>query len=167
MNRFLKEIHEQPAALKDTLDYLRGSYGKEALKKIKLHWNSGKYDQILFTGMGSSYFAGFYASSILSDAGIPSFVINAGELLHYHFNLLNRKSLLVCISQSGESYEVVKILEKLSSDIARIGITNEENSTLAKKSSLVLLSRAGKEEMTSTKTYVTTLLTTYVFCLYS
>jgi len=65
---------------------------------------------------------------------------------------------LICISQSGESYEVVKILEQLPEGVTCIGITNEEKSTLANKSNILFLSRAGREEMTSTKTYVSTLL---------
>ena len=165
MNRFLKEIHEQPLALNDTLDYLKRAEGTEILNKISTLWHSGKYERILFTGMGSSYFAGYLATCVLSDSGIPSFVINAGELLHYHFGILSRKSLLVCISQSGESYEVVKILEKLPAEITSIGITNELNSTVAKNTSLVLFSKAGKEEMTSTKTYVSTLLVLNILCI--
>jgi glutamine---fructose-6-phosphate transaminase (isomerizing) len=76
---------------------------------------------------------------------------------------LKKNTLVTCVSQSGESYEVVKILEKLAPGITCIGITNEENSTLAKKASVALLSRAGTEEMTSTKTYISTLLVLYIY----
>jgi len=58
---------------------------------------------------------------------------------------------------------VVKILEKIPSGVTCIGVTNEENSTLAGKAAIALLSRAGKEEMTSTKTYVSTLLVLSLF----
>ena len=96
--------------------------------------------------MGSSFFAPHTANCILSNYGVVSRTINAGELLHYHLPLIREKSLVTCISQSGESYEVVKILEKIPAGLTCIGITNEENSTLAGKSSIVLLSRAGREE---------------------
>jgi glucosamine--fructose-6-phosphate aminotransferase (isomerizing) len=108
--------------------------------------------------MGSSYFAPYTASVILSKYGIASLNINAGELLHYHLPILNAGILLICISQSGESYEIVKLLDKIPAGVEVIGITNEEKSTLARKAAITLLCKAGTEEMTSTKTYVSTLL---------
>ncbi len=163
MNKFLKEIFEQPQALEDTLKYYLHEDGKVQLKKVSDLWKQGKLNNILFTGMGSSFFAPYTASCILSSFGIASNNINAGELLHYHLPRLKPDTLLVCISQSGESYEVVKILEKKHPGIKCIGITNEEKSTLANKSDLVLLSKAGNEEMTSSKTYVSTLLVLHIF----
>jgi glutamine---fructose-6-phosphate transaminase (isomerizing) len=163
MNKFLKEIYEQPKALEDTLQYYLGVEGQRKLETVTRIWKEGNFSHILFTGMGSSYFAAYMASCLASSYGITSFVINAGELLHYHFPLIKKETLLICISQSGESYEVVKILEKLPDGITCIGITNEEGSSLAKKAELVLPSRAGREEMTSTKTYVSTLLVLNIF----
>jgi glucosamine--fructose-6-phosphate aminotransferase (isomerizing) len=113
--------------------------------------------------MGSSYFAPYTASCILSNNGISSSNINAGELLHYHLPVLKKDILLTCISQSGESYEVVKVLGKITPEITCIGITNEENSTLASKASVTLLSKAGREDMTSTKTYISTLLVLHIY----
>ncbi len=89
--------------------------------------------------------------------------MNAGELLHYHLPLLRQRALLTCISQSGESYEIIKILEKIPEGLPWVGITNEENSKLAKNAPIALLSKAGREEMTSTKTYVSTLMVLSVF----
>ena len=163
MNKFVKEIFEQPQVLENTLNYYLQGEGKTELEKVSAIWKQGKFDQILFTGMGSSFFAPHTASCILSSAGITSSVINAGELLHYHLPLLKEKTLLICVSQSGESYEIVKILGNLPAGVTCIGITNEEKSTLATKSAITLLSRAGREDMTSTKTYVSTLLVLSVF----
>jgi glucosamine--fructose-6-phosphate aminotransferase (isomerizing) len=163
MNKFVKEIYEQPKALKETLDYYINGKGQAKLESVAGLWKGGEYSHVLFTGMGSSYFAPHMAACMLSSYGIPSFVINAGELLHYHLPLIKEDTLLVCISQSGESYEIVQIIEKLAPGITFIGITNEEGSTLQKKSTLSLLSRAGREEMTSTKTYVSTLMVLSIF----
>ncbi len=163
MNKFLKEIFEQPKALEVTLDYYLHGEGQGELEKVSKIWRKGGFKSVLFTGMGSSYFAPYTASCILSSNGISSVNINAGELLHYHLPVLKKDSLLTCISQSGESYEVVKILEKLSSGQTFIGITNEESSTLASRASVTLLSRAGREEMTSTKTYISTLLVLHIY----
>lgn len=164
MNKFLKEIFEQPAALSQTLDYYIKGEGQSKLEQISALWKSGNFNSILFTGMGSSFFAPYTATCMLSNNGITSANINAGELLHYHLPLLKGKSLLTCVSQSGESYEVVKILEKLPEGQPFVGITNESGSTLARLSEVALLSTAGKEEMTSTKTYVSTLLVLSIYC---
>jgi glucosamine--fructose-6-phosphate aminotransferase (isomerizing) len=162
-NKFLKEILGQPQALEDTLNYYLYGEGQPELEKVSSIWNQGKFNKVIFTGMGSSYFAPYTASCILSQHGIASYNLNAGEFLHYHLPVLRENALVVCISQSGESYEVVKILEKISNEKTIIGITNEEKSTLAQKSAITLLSRAGREEMTSSKTYVSTLLVLSVF----
>jgi glucosamine--fructose-6-phosphate aminotransferase (isomerizing) len=163
MNKFLKEIFEQPQVLENTLDYYLTGEGNSDLEKVSAIWKQGNFNQVLFTGMGSSFFAPYTASCWLSNSGIPSLNINAGELLHYHLPLISKKVLLTCISQSGESYEVVKVIEKLGKNMTYIGISNEENSTLARNSPVTLLSRAGVEEMTSTKTYVSTLLVLSIF----
>jgi len=163
MNKFLKEIFEQPKVLENSLDYFLRGEGLSELERVSSLWESGKFKEVIFTGMGSSFFAPHTASCLLSRSGIGNRIINAGELLHYHLPQLRESSLITCISQSGESYEVVRILEKIPKELTCIGITNEENSTLTLKAAISLLSRAGKEEMTSSKTYVSTLLVLSVF----
>lgn len=163
MNKFVKEILEQPASLAKTIDFYLTGAGQADIDRISSLWKSGKFNEVIFTGMGSSFFAPHTASCLLSNSGIGNRIINAGELLHYHLPQLKESSLLACISQSGESYEIVRILEKIGKELTCIGITNEEKSTLAQKSAISLLSWAGKEEMTSSKTYVSTLLVLSVF----
>jgi glucosamine--fructose-6-phosphate aminotransferase (isomerizing) len=163
MNKFLKEIFEQPKALESTLDFYLHGEGQAELEKLSTLWEGGKFNEVIFTGMGSSFFAPHTASCLLSRYGIGNRVTNAGELLHYHLPQLKENVLLTCVSQSGESFEIVRILEKIGKELTFIGVTNDEKSTLAQKSAVSLLSRAGKEEMTSTKTYVSTLLVLSVF----
>jgi glutamine---fructose-6-phosphate transaminase (isomerizing) len=163
MNKFVKEISEQPASLQNTLDFYLNGEGQAELERISSLWESGKFNEVIFTGMGSSFFAPHTASCLLSSFGIGNRIINAGELLHYHLPQLRKSALITCISQSGESYEIVRILEKIRNELTCIGVTNEEKSTLAHNATVSLLSRAGREEMTSTKTYVSTLLVLSVF----
>jgi len=165
MNKFLEEIYEQPKALRDTLHYYVNGEGKNSIEKLSKIWKTKKFNEIIFTGMGSSFFASQSASCLLGKYGIKSFVINASELLHYHGSTIDENTLLVCVSQSGESFEIVKLLENIPSNVHCIGISNEEESVLIKKSDEYFLSRAGKEEMTSTKTFVSTLLTMSIFAL--
>lgn len=160
MNRFLYEILEQPEALQKTVDFYQNNSGRELLKNIRKMIDSNSFDKLIFTGMGSSNFLSQTAASLFNEQGIfPAFAINAAELLHFQFPVIDAKTLLVCISQSGESFEIIKLLEKINNDIKVVGITNESESTLAQKADLTLLTLAGKEEMTSTKTFVSALMT--------
>lgn len=162
MNKFLIEILEQPEALKKTLNYYIHSDGEKAIKSIKEAYQSTVFEQIIFTGMGSSNFTSIAASTLFNTLGIPAFAVNSSELLHYNLDLLKKKTMLICFSQSGESYEIIELLKRIPESVYTVGITNEEKSTLAKQSNISLFSKAGKEEMTSTKSYVSTTLVSYI-----
>ncbi len=153
MNSFVTEIFSQPESLAKTLDYYVSDEGKKRLKAVKGLIEKGNYKKIVFTGMGSSYFTSYAASCFLNAAGIQAFAINTNELLYYHFSVITPETLVVCLSQSGESAEIVKLIQKLPDASRIIGVTNEEKGTLAAKSGIALLSKAGVERMTSTKTY--------------
>jgi glucosamine--fructose-6-phosphate aminotransferase (isomerizing) len=163
MNKFLDEILEQPAALKDTLGFYESEAGKDLLQKATDLYKDNQISGILLAGMGSSFFTSYLASCLLNANGITAFSINASELLHYHFSLLRKDTLLVAVSQSGESYEVVELLQRLPEDISSLAITNEDSSRLANMATEVLLSKAGHEEMTSTKSYVSIALVKLIF----
>jgi glucosamine--fructose-6-phosphate aminotransferase (isomerizing) len=161
-NKFLKEVLEQPAALRKTLSYYLDAEGINSIRKITELIKSGSSEPIILTGMGSSFFIAQTAASILNSSGIFTNAINAGELLHYQFPSLKRGTILIAISQSGESFEIIEILKRIPEGVTVAGISNERDSTLIKKSTVRLLSFAGKEEMTSSKTYVSTGLVTYI-----
>jgi glucosamine--fructose-6-phosphate aminotransferase (isomerizing) len=166
MNKFLQEIHEQPAVILNLLDFYTSQAGESLLIKAKKIISQYSIEQIIFTGMGSSYFVSHAASELINNLKMYSFVINGSELIHYNLPLLDRNTLLICISQSGESFEINEILTKLQPNVHCIGIVNEEQSTLAKKAEIALLCKAGHEEMTSTKTYVATSLVSFILGWY-
>ncbi len=156
MNQFLKEIHEQPQAVRDTAQWLASQQGRSALDEVYQLWKGGRKD-ILLTGMGSSYFVGISAATMLNARGIKASAVNTAELLHYQMASIGNETLLVCISQSGESYEVVALLEKLSREIPVVAISNEPGSTLARRAQecgVLLECHSGEELMTSTKTFI-------------
>jgi glucosamine--fructose-6-phosphate aminotransferase (isomerizing) len=163
MKNFLAEILEQPQSLKDTLSFYDGNEGRKILSDLCGLVRKENFSRIVFTGMGSSFFVSYAASCLFNSMGIKSCALNTSELLYYHYKLLSPETLLVCISQSGESAEVVKLLGKIPSGITCLGITNEVESTLAVKSKGILLSVAGKEKLTSTKTYTSTTLLSFMF----
>jgi len=166
MNKFLAEIYEQPAALQRTLDFYSTTEGERLLKIVKDVVGENSFEQIIFVGMGSSFFTSNAAMVLFNQLQIPSFATNASELLHYNYALLEKRTLLICYSQSGESFEITELLKRCTPTVYCVGITNEPDSTLANNAKVVLLTKAGKEEMTSTKTYVSTLLVSYILGMY-
>ena len=166
MKKFLDEIFEQPHAIENALNFYLSSDGENLLNRVKKIINGNKIEQIIFTGMGSSYFTSHAASELFNRFKIHSFAINASELLHYNFSLFDRETLLICFSQSGESFEIQEILKKLPKCVHCVGIINEEKSSLAKMADVALFCKGGKEEMTSTKTYVVTTLVSFILGWY-
>jgi len=166
MNKFLNEIMEQPQSTEATLNYYLEPDGMRKLENLRKLILRDKTPKIIFTGMGSSYFVSYAASSLFNKLGINSCAMNTSELLHYHLSMVTNKTAVVCVSQSGESFEVVRLLEKLPEDVLCIGVSNEERSSLTKSADEVLMTLAGKEEMTSTKTYVTTTLVLFILGWY-
>ncbi len=166
MNKFLQEILEQPDAVENLANFYLSPAGEGLLKKAKKIVSENRIEQIIFTGMGSSYFLSHAASCLFNDHKMYSFAINASELLHYNLELFERETLLICTSQSGESFEIKEILKKLPAKVHCIGIVNEEQSALALKAKVALLCKAGMEEKTSTKTYTATTLVSFILGWY-
>jgi glucosamine--fructose-6-phosphate aminotransferase (isomerizing) len=166
MNKFLQEILEQPGAVENLTDFYLSPAGESLLKKVKKIISEYKIEQIICTGMGSSYFMSHAASCLYNELKIYSFTINASELLHYNLMLFERETLLICASQSGDSFEIKEILTKLPANVHCIGIVNEEQSALARKAEIALLCKAGREEKTSTKTYTATSLVSFILGWY-
>lgn len=159
---FLEEIKQQPQVLQKVYEFYCSKQGNSIFEKINTIYKSQECTNILFTGMGSSYFLSGAASLMLSALDIPVSWEDSGELLHYGMGHLAPGTLVCMISQSGESYEIKAILEKIKQNkIALsgiIGITNNQDSILATQADIVLPIFAGPEYMTSSKTFVATYL---------
>ena len=117
-----------------------------------------KRNMILMTGMGSSQYAFYPACIYLNENGLPSFVFEASELLHYYRDLISPRVLLWIASQSGETIEVKKLLDEVAVRSFTIGITNDVDGYVAKHCNLPIFLHAGNEEGPSSKTYTSTLL---------
>jgi glucosamine--fructose-6-phosphate aminotransferase (isomerizing) len=89
--------------------------------------------------------------------GIPATIWDTSELINYGFNILNPKTLLIVVSQSGESAEIRRLMEIERPVALMIGVTNQVESTLGICADLTLDIRAGEEATVSTKTYLTSL----------
>lgn len=148
----LKEIHEQSRVFKDTThDYIIN--GVESL--ISKMPNFDKYNRFDIVGCGSAYHAGLVGKTMIEKyANIPVNVEIASEY-RYKNNFYNKKTLVILISQSGETADTLAVLRKAKKDgIDTLAIINAENSTMAREAKMVLNIKAGKEiAVATTKAY--------------
>lgn len=161
----MKEIHEQPKAVSDTLN--------SVLKDGKIHLEGlgldkgfiEKLQQICIVACGSAYHVGVAAQYILEDlAEIPVRVELASEF-RYRKMLLAPDSLVVIISQSGETADSLAALrEAKSQGIPTLGIVNVVGSSIAREADHIFYTLAGPEiAVATTKAYSAQLAA--VYCL--
>lgn len=154
--RFLLEIEEQPRALCDAVEYYRNE-GGDLLEQASALCQCKHGGRLVLTGMGTSYCVATTLRNLLAAAHRPlPLIFEAGELLHGGLGGIQSNDVLIAISQSGESYETVKVAEKLVGRTI-LAITNEPNSALAQAATLSLPLCAGYEETISCKSYTNTL----------
>jgi glucosamine--fructose-6-phosphate aminotransferase (isomerizing) len=165
-----KEIFEQPIAIAETinsvLDYKKqipeDCFGKHAIKKFS------KIKCLQITACGSSYNAACIAKNWLeSIAGISCKVEIASEL-RYREAVVEPNTLFVAISQSGETADTLAALRaaKKLPYLATLAICNVPESTLARESDLVFLTRAGVEiGVATTKALTTALAALFILTL--
>jgi glucosamine--fructose-6-phosphate aminotransferase (isomerizing) len=111
-NTFLKEIHQQPGALKKTLDIYR-TESSQFLRRVRTIYKKNGCSKVLFAGMGSSFFASFVSCTYLNEHNIFSLANEGGELLYYTLRSIPENTLIVAVSQSGESIETKKVIKEL------------------------------------------------------
>lgn len=149
---FLAEISGQPAALRRAVGGLAD--GSRALAAIA-EATTGATSAV-FTGMGSSYDACYPAVNELAARGVLALHVDTAELLHFRTGLLSASTVLVAVSQSGESAEIVKLAESLVHRPRRpvmLSITNGLRNGLAERSGLRLDTRVGAETGPATMTF--------------
>jgi len=152
---YFHDLLSQPKALQDTLDQLKG--WKE-LQTLATRLQKGKFKSVVLTGMGSSFHGLNPLLLQLTDAGHPTVLVETSELIYYRRLLLSPESLIVAISQSGRSVEMIRLLEANHRRAPVIAVTNTTDSPLARRADAVLFTRAGEEFSVSCKTYVSALL---------
>jgi len=95
--------------------------------------------RVVITGIGKSGIIGKKISSTLASIGIPSFFLHAAEAVHGDIGMITKKDMIIAISNSGESKEILNLLPSIKRfNVILVSITGKINSTLAKKSDIVL-----------------------------
>ena len=163
----MKEIHEQPKAVLDTLNSVLKD-GKIDLSEVGLEEESIRnIQQIYIIACGSAYHVGMAAQYVIEDlAQIPVRVELASEF-RYRKMALNTNSLAVIISQSGETADSLAALRKCKENgIRTLGIVNVVGSSIAREADNVFYTLAGPEiSVATTKAYSTQLIAAYTLAI--
>lgn len=163
----MKEIHEQPKAVRDTLNALVKD-GRIDLSGIGLTKDVvNSFNQIQIVACGSAWHVGMAAQYVFEDlARIPVRVELASEF-RYRRPILNPDTLVIVISQSGETADTLAALrEAKSRGIKTLAIVNVVGSSIAREADFVLYTLAGPEiAVATTKAYSAQLIATYVLAI--
>ena len=163
----MKEIHEQPKAVEDTLHSVCTD-GSIDLEKTGLTRDAvASFRQVWVIGCGSAYHVGVAAQYVMEDlAKIPVRVELASEF-RYRDPLVPENTLVVIISQSGETADSLAALRKAKEQGAKtLAIVNVVGSTIAREADYVFYTLAGPEiAVATTKAYSAQLLAVYALAI--
>ncbi|MGP8011020.1 MAG: glutamine--fructose-6-phosphate transaminase (isomerizing) [Halobacteriota archaeon] len=166
----LKEIHEQPKALRDTMEdrlcELEGSIDFKELRPFEDEIKN--IEGITIIACGTSYHAGILGKYALEDLlRIPVKVEYSSEFRYNNF-LSGNRSLAICISQSGETADTLAAMnEAKAQGYLTLAITNVVGSTITRKADEILLTKSGMEiGVAATKTFTAQILTLYMLGIY-
>ncbi len=165
----LKEIHEQPKAISETLNRRLDENGLIKLDGISLTKEElDAFSRIYIVACGTAYHAGLVGKKVIEKfAKIPVEVDVASEF-RYREPLVDEKTLFIAISQSGETLDTLAALREAKAKGARIlSVVNVVGSSVARESDDVFYTWAGPEiAVASTKAYTTQLTCMYLLGLY-
>ena len=160
-----KEIFEQPRAIGDTLANIAG-FGPELFNADPEEWK--KFEQILILACGTSYYSACVAKYWIEDlAGIPTQVEIASEY-RYRTTVPNPKTLVVVVSQSGETADTLAALRHAQSlgHEFTLAVCNVASSAMVRETKWQFLTKAGAEiGVASTKAFTTQLVALYLLAV--
>jgi glucosamine--fructose-6-phosphate aminotransferase (isomerizing) len=152
---YVRDILSQPEALESALH----AFEPASLEAARVRLKQGRYDRIVVTGMGASYYAGYPVWQIFSRAGLAAIWVDAAELIHDVHGLVTPRTLLWITSQSGSSVEITAALDgtKLNKPGTLLATVNDLQSPLAESADYCIPIRAAPEQTVSTRTYMNSL----------
>lgn len=178
----LKEIHEQPFIIRQTLSkYLPSpdqpvnfNHGEKTScngYEQGLHFSQAelkRINRVMIVACGTAYYAGLVGKHVLEElCGIPVSVEIASEMRGRRF-LVDKNTLVIAVSQSGETADTIAaILEASHSGALTMGITNRPDSHLAQLTRNLIVTECGIEvSVAATKTFTAQVLSFYLFSLW-
>ena len=164
-----KEIHEQPRGVADTLADRLDSHEHLALDEVRIpeHVLRG-IDKIIMIGCGTASYAGQVARYAIEHwCRIPVEVELSSEF-RYRDPVIGEKTLVVAISQSGETMDTIQAIRHAREQGAKVvAIVNTPGSTISRESDAVILTHAGREiAVASTKAFTSQVTACFILGLY-
>ena len=162
----LKEIMEQPAALKATIEP-RIKDNKVSFDELNI--DIKKYDRVLITACGSAYYAGCVGRDVIEKLCHLCVQTEVASEFRYRDPMIDEKTLVMVISQSGETADTIAgIKEAKSKGADVIAIVNVVGSTIAKLADYTIYTWAGPEiAVATTKGYTTQVAVLYMFAVWA
>ncbi|CAN5651942.1 glutamine--fructose-6-phosphate transaminase (isomerizing) [soil metagenome] len=164
-----KEIHEQPQAVADTLLGRLDVDGRIALDAMDFDPALLRAtDKVYVIACGTSYHAGMVSKYAIEHWARIGVEVDIASEFRYRDPILTRQTLVVAISQSGETADTIAAAEYAKAQGARVvAVTNIVGSTLARSADAVIYTRAGLEvAVASTKAFTTQIIALGVLALY-
>ncbi|MFC6154320.1 glutamine--fructose-6-phosphate transaminase (isomerizing) [Nocardioides yefusunii] len=164
-----KEIFEQPRAVADALLGRRDAEGKLQLDEMRIDASELQgIDKIIIIAAGTSYYAGMVAKYAIEHWTRISVEVELASEFRYRDPILTRSTLVVAISQSGETADTLQAIRHARAQQSKVlAICNTNGSTIPRESDGVIYTYAGPEiGVASTKGYVTQLVACYLLALY-
>ena len=164
----LKEIHEQPRAILDTIrgrfDEVKHQVKFAELKNLKLK----NISRVVILGCGTSFHASLIGKYMIETIAGISTEIDLSSEFRYRDNVIDENTLVIAISQSGETADTSEALIAAKKQGAvTLGLTNVEMSKIARESDFTVYTKAGPEiGVASTKAFTTQIITIYMLSVY-
>lgn len=145
----LKEIMEEPIVLKNLLDDFSNGENRD-------FYDLSDYEEIHIVGCGSAMYAGLIGQSLIEEEDNIKVSVYAASEYRYKKKIFNNKTLVILISQSGETADTIAAMREVKNNfIDTLGIINNPNSTMARECDKVILINAGVEvAVATTKAFI-------------
>ena len=165
----LKEIYEQPKAVRDTLAGKIDLNKEISFDNIKFTKNElDNFDKIYIVACGTAYHAGLVGKHAIENLANISVETDIASEFRYRNPMITDKTLVIVVSQSGETADTLAVLRAAKKHGARVlAITNVVGSSIAREADDVFYTLAGPEiAVASTKAYTTQLTAFYILALH-
>jgi glutamine---fructose-6-phosphate transaminase (isomerizing) len=164
----LKEIHEQPTAIRDTIrGRVRG--GVHRLDELRMSEEAIRaVDKVFVVAAGTAYHAGLVAKYAIEHWTRLPVEIDIASEFRYRDPVLDRNTLTLAVSQSGETIDTLEALRHAKDQSSwTLAITNTVGSSVDREADAVLYTRAGPEVgVAATKTFATQMVALHLLALY-
>ena len=166
----LKEIHEQPKAVRDTMSQRIAKDGS-AIVMDELKWDAdflNSFNKIYIVACGTAYHAGLVGKFYIEKLARIVVEVDVASEFRYRDPVVDGNTLLIVVSQSGETSDTLAALKESKRLGAKtLAITNVVGSSIAREADQVLYTWAGPEiAVASTKAYTTQLVLMFMLALY-